>query len=121
MPADVRPDGIASHPYGRGVSGHKFSNFGPLDEEIRKYSAIMPGKPIWFTEWGVLDRQGDNSVVGDVTSYATGFINIIKSQYASQVAAAIWYAWADGMDNGYGLVAANDQPKNPLYQMFLTL
>ena len=121
MPPDVRPDGLASHPYGRGVSGHKFSNFGPLDEEIRKYSAIMPGKPVWFTEWGVLDRQGDNSVVGDVTSYATGFINIIKSQYASQVAAAMWYAWADGMDNGYGLVAANDQPKNPLYQMFLTL
>jgi len=121
MPGDVRPDGIASHPYGRGVQGHKFSNFGPLDEEIRKYSAVMPGKPIWFTEWGVLDRQGDNSVVADVTTYASGFVNIIKTQFPSQVAAAIWYAWADGMDNGYGLVGANDQPKQPLYQKFVTL
>lgn len=121
MPADIRPDGIASHPYGRGVSGHKFSNFGPLDEEIRKYSTVLPGKPLWFTEWGVLDRQGDNSIIGDVTSYATGFINVIKSQYPTQVAAAIWYAWADGMDNGYGLVGANDQPKQPLYQKFITL
>lgn len=121
MPADVRPDGIASHPYGRGVNGHKFSNFGPLEEEIRKYSAVMPGRPVWFTEWGVLDRQGDNSIIADVTSYATGFMNIIKTQFPSQVAAAIWYAWADGMDNGYGLVASNDQPKQPLYQKFVTL
>ncbi len=121
MPGDTRPDGIASHPYGRGVLGHKFSNFGALDEEIRTYSAIMPGKPIWFTEWGVLDRQGDNSVVADVTTYATGFVNIIKTQFAGQVAAAMWYAWADGMDNGYGLVGANDQPKQPLYQKFVTL
>lgn len=120
MPGDVRPDGIASHPYGRGVSGNKFSPFGPLDEEIRKYGAVMPGKPVWFTEWGVLDFQDNLSVAGDVTSYATGFMNIIKSQYASQVAAAIWYAWADGMDNGYGLVGRNDQPKQPLYQKFLT-
>ncbi|MEZ4667650.1 MAG: hypothetical protein R3E39_07005 [Anaerolineae bacterium] len=81
----------------------------------------MPGKPIYFTEWGVLDFQDNLSVVGDVTTYATGFMNIIKTQFASQVAAAIWYAWADGMDNGYGLVSRNDQPKNPLYQKYLTL
>lgn len=121
MPGDVRPDGIASHPYGRGVAGHKFSNWGPLEEEIRKYSAVMPGKPIWFTEWGVLDRQGDMSIVPDVTSYATGFMNIIKTQFPGQVACAIWYAWADGMDNGYGIVDAQDREKGEFARKFLTL
>lgn len=114
MPSDVRPDGIASHPYGRGVKGHKFSNFGALDEEIRKYGAVMPGKAVWLTEWGVLDRQGDSGVAGEVGDYAAGFLNIIKSQFPGQVAAAIWYAWADGMDNGYGFVDASDKPKTAL-------
>lgn len=121
MPTDVRPDGIASHPYGRGVSGHKFSNWGPLEEEIRKYAAVMPGKPVWFTEWGVLDRQGDLGVAKDVADYAKGFMNIIKTQFSGQVAAAIWYAWADGMDNGYGLVDKDDKPKASLYEGFLKL
>lgn len=114
MPSDVRPDGISSHPYGRGVKGHKFSNFGALDEEIRKYAAVLPGKPVWFTEWGVLDRQGDTGLAGDVGDYAAGFLNIIKSQFSGQVAAAMWYAWADGMDNGYGFVDAGDKPKTAL-------
>lgn len=121
MPADVRPDGIASHPYGRGVAGNKFSPFGALEEEIRRYAAIMPGKPIWFTEWGVLDRQGDMGIVSDVSTYAAGFMNIIRNQFPGQVAAAIWYAWADGMDNGYGLVDTQDKPKRGLIEKFLTL
>jgi hypothetical protein len=121
MPADVRPDGIASHPYGRGVRGHMFSPFGPLDEEIRNYGAVMPGKPVWFTEWGVLDQQGNNGLAPQVMDYARGFMNIIKSQYANQVACAVWYAWADSMDNGYGLVDAGDQPKGALLAPFLKL
>jgi hypothetical protein len=121
MPGDVRPDGIACHPYGRGVAGHMFSPFGALAEEIRTYSSVMPGKPVWITEWGVLDRQGDMSVVNSVTDYAAGFVNIAKSQFPTQVAAAIWYAWADGMDNGYGLVDGGDRPKAPLYDRFLKL
>jgi hypothetical protein len=121
MPSDVRPDGIASHPYGRGPAGNPFSNFGTLEEDIQKFSAILPGKPVWITEWGVLDRQGNLSVVNGVTDYASGFVNIIKSKFPNKVAAAIWYAWADGMDNGYGLVDTNDQPKSPLYSKFLAL
>jgi len=121
MPADVRPDGIASHPYGRGVATNKFSPFGALEEEIQRYAAVMPGKPVWLTEWGVLDRQGDMSIVQDVNVYATGFMNIIKNQFPGQVAAAIWYAWADGMDNGYGLVDSDDKPKRGLIEKFLTL
>lgn len=118
MPADVRPDGIATHPYGRGVVGHKFSNFGGLDHEIRLYSGVMPGKPIWITEWGVLNIQGNMSFVNDAADYATGFMKICKGQFPGQVAAAIWYAWADSMDNGYGLVDSSGKPKPNLYDTF---
>jgi hypothetical protein len=121
MPAGVRPDGIAAHPYGLGPKGHRFSNNGLLEDAIRKFSAVMPDKPIWFTEWGVLGFEGNMSVVGDVTSYASGFIKIIKNQYSGKVAAAMWYAWADGMDDGYGLVDKDDKEKAPLNKAFRAL
>jgi hypothetical protein len=121
MPGDVRLDGLAVHPYGRGVAGHRFSNFGALSEEVQMYRAVTPDRPIWFTEWGVLDFQNNDSVIPDVTSYASGFMNIVKNDFPGQVAAAMWYAWADSMDNGYGLVRQNDQPKDGLYNTFLTL
>lgn len=111
MPADVRPDGIALHPYGRGQRGQRFSIFGSLSESIDRYSAVLPGKPVWITEWGVLDHQGRADVVGDVFDYAEGFMNIVKNTYPGKVATCIWYAWADGMDNGFGLVDSNGKPK----------
>ena len=121
MPSDSHPDGIAFHPYGRGPSGSPFSIFGPINESVQNYSTVMPGKPLWITEWGILDRQGDNSIVGQATQYASGFINIIRDQYPGKVACAVWYAWSDGMDNGYGMVMGNGQPKQPLYDTFLGL
>lgn len=121
MPADVRPDGIACHPYGRGVAGHPFSVFGALEDEIRAYGVILPDKPVWITEWGVLDRQGDLSVAKQVLEYATGFMKIVREKFPDQVAAAMWYAWADGMDNGYGLVDAAGRPKRDLYDRFLKI
>lgn len=119
MPSNIRPDGIAFHPYGRGPAGHRFSVFGSINDAIEIYSQVMPGKPIWITEWGVLDRQGDNSIAAEVSQYARGFVGIIQQQFPGRVAAACWYAWADGMDNGYGLVRSNGQPKQPLYDTFL--
>jgi hypothetical protein len=111
MPADTRPDGIAFHPYGRGSKGHRFSNFGPLSESIDHYSTVLLGKPLWITEWGVLDHQGREDVIPDVTRYARDFMNIVREDYPGKVAACIWYAWADGMDNGFGLVDVNGKPK----------
>ncbi len=119
MPGHIRPDGVAFHPYGRGQIGNRFSNFGPLEESIRNWSAIQPDKPVWITEWGVLNLQHDEGAAGQVGQYANGFMNIIESQFPGQVASAVWYAWADGMDNGYGLVTRTNQPKQPLYGSFL--
>lgn len=119
MPSHIRPDGIAFHPYGRGQAGNRFAQFGPLEESIRNWSAVMPNKPVWITEWGVLDRQNDTSIAAQVAQYASGFRNIIRDQFPGQVACAVWYAWSDGMDNGYGLVTRSNQPKQPLYDSFL--
>lgn len=121
MPPDVRPDGIAFHPYGRGVKGQRFSNWGPLSEEIEAYSAVLPGRPLWITEWGVLDYQGRSDVINDVCDYCGGFMNILKQDYAGKVAAAIWYAWADGMDNGFGLVDSSGRPKPMIYDRWRAL
>jgi hypothetical protein len=117
LPANLRLDGAACHPYGRGVPGSKYAPFGSIDDEIDAYSAILPGAKVWITEWGVLDRPNDPA--GDVADYATGFIQRVKRLYLGKTAAACWYAWADGMHNGYGLVDASDKPKQPLYDRYL--
>ncbi len=117
MPSSVRPDGIAIHSYGRGPAGSPYSPFGSIDEDIDTYSQVLPGAPVWITEWGVLDQP--NASASDVAQYALGFIDRIKRLYSGKTAAAVWYAWADGMHNGYGLVDRNDRPKQPLHDRFL--
>jgi hypothetical protein len=117
LPSGVLPDGIACHSYGRGPVGSIYSPFGSIDEDVEAYSKILPNAPVWITEWGVLDRNNDPAT--GVADYATGFISRLKTLYSSKVAAAVWYAWADTMHNGYGLVGSNDQPKQPLCDRFL--
>lgn len=119
MPSTVRPDGIAFHPYGRGPVGNRFSIFGTISDAVEQYGRIMPGNPLWITEWGVLGWQHDESIAGQVSQYATGFLNVLKTECPGKVACACWYAWADSMDDGYGLVNTNSQPKSPLYETYL--
>jgi hypothetical protein len=119
MPSGVRPDGIAFHPYGNGPAGSPYTVFATLDGVIRKFARVLPDKPVWITEWGVLDRQNDTTIAGPVSQYASGFLNIITREFPGQVACAIWYAWSDGMDNGYGLVKKDGSAKQPLYDTFL--
>jgi hypothetical protein len=117
MPASIRPDAIAVHSYGRGPVGSKYSPFGSIDEDVDAYSKIMPGAQIIITEWGVLDFPNDPP--SQVADYAIGFISRLKNLYSGKVAGALWYAWADSMHNGYGLVDTRDNPKQPLYDRFL--
>ena len=109
-------DGVAFHPYGRGTS-ELYAPFGHIDQSIQAYSKVFPKKPLWITEWGVLDREGDNP--SDISNYAIAFINHLKARYPGQIAAMIWYAWAHGMHNGYGIVDGNSQPRQPLANRFL--
>jgi murein DD-endopeptidase MepM/ murein hydrolase activator NlpD len=118
LPANVRPDGIATHPYGRGPNtSSPYAIFGHIDDEIRAFTQIMPSKQIWITEWGVLDRAGDSPAA--IADYAGTFLNHIKTRFPTQVETAIWYAWAQGMHNGYGLVGTDDKPRQPLYDRVL--
>lgn len=119
MPAGARPDGIACHSYGRGPVGSKYSPFGAIDDDVDAYGKVLPGAKVWITEWGVLDFPNDPPA--QVTDYAAGFVDRLKRLYSGKVATAVWYAWADGMHNGYGLVNALDHPKQPLYDRFMKL
>ena len=119
LPAGVEPDGIAFHPYGRGVNGHPFySMFGHIDESVWAYSSVLPQKPLWITEFGVLDRPKDSA--GQIARYATDMIRYLKTQYPGKIAALVWYAWAQGMHNGYGIVDEAGKPRPPLTERFLS-
>jgi hypothetical protein len=118
MPGSIRPDGIAFHAYGLGAPNgpEKYRIFGTIGRAVLAFSKIMDA-PVWITEWGVLGAP--NEPVSDVTQYAVTFIENLKQYYPDRVAAAVWYAWADGMHDGYGLVNRGGQPKQPLYDSFL--
>ncbi len=119
LPEDVVPDGIAFHPYGRGVNGHPYySMFGHIDESVWAYSAVLPEKPLWITEFGVLDRPNDSA--GQIARYAIDMIRYLKTQYPGKIAALVWYAWAQGMHNGYGIVDQAGRPRSPLTERFLS-
>ncbi len=119
MPVGILPDGIACHSYGRGApdSPDRFKNYGLIDDDISRYGGILRTQPIWITEYGVLDHP--EIPVEEVADYGVSFINHLRTNFPRRVAAAIWYAWADGMHNGYGLVDHSDQPKQPLHDRYL--
>ncbi|RMF82212.1 MAG: hypothetical protein D6737_02685 [Chloroflexi bacterium] len=121
MPHGIRPDGVAFHPYGRGdlKSDPKYRHFGNIDESVNAYAAVMPGKPVWITEWGVLDAPTEPPDA--IAKYATEFITRLKTVHAGKVAAAMWFAWGQGMDNGYGLVDENDQPRGAFTDEYCNL
>ncbi len=121
LPAGVVPDGIAFHPYGRGITqpAPPYTIFGHIDDSLNAYGKILPNVPLWITEWGVLDRSGDNPAA--ILDYAAGVVKHIKSNWPGRVASLMWYAWAMGMHNGYGLVGGDNNPLQPLNEGFRKL
>jgi hypothetical protein len=118
MPGDIRPDGIAVHPYGRGPQpGEPYAIFGHIDDLLQSMMKVQPGLPIWITEWGVLDRGFDPPA--NISNYALSFINYVKNKYGDKVASMIWYAWAETMHNGYGIVDQNSNPRALFTEQFL--
>ncbi len=116
--AGALPDGIAFHPYGRGANpSSPYAPYGHIEESVRNYGDVLPDQPLWITEWGVLDRPNESPIA--IAEYATSFVEYLKGRYGSQIAAMIWYAWAQGMDNGYGLVDQNGSPRPPLTELYL--
>jgi len=117
LPSQTLIDGIAFHAYGRGVGfDSSYGTLGSIDTSIQAYRQVLPDKPIWITEWGVLDRSADPSP--QVAAYAMDMLNYVDEHYGDDVAAMVWYAWSQGMDNGYGLVDGNQTPRSVLYEQF---
>ncbi|MBK8135216.1 MAG: M23 family metallopeptidase [Chloroflexi bacterium] len=119
IPLDATPDGIGVHPYMTGPMDSPFSIFGTINAAIQAWSGVLPNKPLWLTEWGILDKQGNDSIVNDATAFADGFLDICLNDYRGMVACAVWYAWADTMHNGYGLVRSDSSARQPLYNHYL--
>jgi len=121
LPNGIEPDGVAFHPYGRGITqpAPPYTIFGHIDDSMNAYLPILPGKPVWITEWGVLDRPNDPP--GDILNYAKGLVHYLKTNYPGSVATLIWYAWAMSMHNGYGLVNEQSHPIQPLNDGFRKL
>lgn len=122
LPAGIEPDGIAFHPYGRGAvpqPTEPYSIFGSIDESMRQYGAVLPNKPVWITEWGVLDRPSDDSA--HILQYASELVKHLKANYSGKIASMMWYAWAMGMHNGYGLVNEGDHAIQPINDDFRKL
>jgi len=118
LTAAALPDGVAFHPYGRGTNTDSiYARFGHIDESVQAFSEVLPGKAVWITEWGILDRPDDSP--GDIANYATNFISYLKARYPAQIATMIWFAWAQGMHNGYGIVDTANNPRPPLTERFL--
>ena len=121
MPRDQRPYGIAFHPYGRGpaFAAGKYRHFGLIDESLDAWARVMPGKPLWITEFGVLNA--DDEPLEDISKYASDFVTYLKQRYEGRVVAAVWYAWGHGMDNGFGLVDRDDLPREGFTEVFINL
>ncbi len=104
----------------------RYGQFGLIDDDVVAYSALLPGKPVWITEWGVLGQsradQGENvAPPSEVAEYAENFIKRLQTRFAGQVAAAMWYAWAHYMDDGYGLVDRSGNDNGDFRQRYLKL
>lgn len=120
LPQGMLPDGIACHPYGRGPRPFtRYANFGDIREELNAYLSVLPDRPLWISEWGALDKEQDHPE--EIARYAAEMVDVVTREYNGKIAALIWYAWAMGMHNGYGIVGRDNQPLQPLYDRFLGL
>ena len=118
LPPGIRPDGLAIHAYGLGIGREHspYSIWGNLSDAIQSFDTVYGDLPLYITEWGVLDRQYFDETEA-VTTYARQFMSVVEAN-RERVAAACWYGWGHGMDNGYGLVDFGGQPNQPLYEYF---
>ena len=121
MPRDLRPDGIAFHPYGRGpaFAAGKYRHFGLIDEALDAWAQVLPGTPLWITEFGVLNAEDEPAE--EIAKYASDFIGYLKQRYEGRVVTAMWFAWGSGMDNGFGLVDSSDMPLAGLTDVYIAL
>lgn len=90
--------GVAVHPYG--IGGGALGWLGTVRDVVRAWRTIT-FTPLWFTEFGVCGGNAPDLPESIVAAYAQSFLN---QAAACDVAVALWYGYANGMDNCRGLV-----------------
>lgn len=96
----LNADGVAFHPYGAAAAGlFAGDNVPPIAAQIARWKTlgVAPGR-MWITEFGVLGQSG--APVADVARYSRAFMAEV---HRAGLSAAVWYGWADGMHNGFGV------------------
>jgi hypothetical protein len=82
-----------------------------------------------MTEWGVLSPNhqpwftlgNDMPSPNAIYEYAQEFMDEVQGKFADDVVSAVWYGWAIGMDDGYGIVNERQEPLEPFYSGFKKL
>lgn len=106
--------GVGVHPYGQGPKGKPalFQDNGRLRDLVGAYHKHGNHK-IWLTEWGVLGdmNQSEPPAVSEksVATYIKEFVNDAEGD--ERVANHVYFALADTMHNGYGLVQRDGKTK----------
>jgi hypothetical protein len=118
-----RLDGLALHAYGRRPSdGRDYratlgADFGTIRGLVDAYFPIAQ-LPIWFTEWGVTGDPAFNRPPNvpevRVIEYIQAFLNEVHGD--TRIAAAAYFAYADGMHNTFGLANERGVPKSAVYR-----
>lgn len=110
-------DGIALNAEGCGAPGAspRYAPSGAIDDLLAAYAAFE--KPLWITSFGVSDKPDDAPAA--VARYAVELANHIRAHHRGRVAALCWSTWADGMNDGFGLVDRLDRAKHPLFTAYL--
>ncbi|MGB1288468.1 MAG: cellulase family glycosylhydrolase, partial [Aggregatilineales bacterium] len=119
LPTNALPEAIALHPYGLTARGSNdpFGFFGSIDSALTDYGSVMPDKKLWITEWGV--NRNEDRPPQEIGDYAMAMVNHINAYYRAQIAALIWYPWAQGMHSAYGIVDNQSQSRPGLTDRFL--
>ncbi|GIV50531.1 MAG: hypothetical protein KatS3mg038_1052 [Candidatus Kapaibacterium sp.] len=104
--------GVAVHPYG--IGGGSYGWLGEVRAVVNAWRNATH-LPLWFTEFGVCGGVATKLSDKPVADYARSFL---EQAAAQNVFAAIWYAYATGMDSCKGLTTLGQ--KGELWQVFET-
>lgn len=82
-----------------------------LSVQISRYTALLPGLPIWLTQVTSTDLEDMETTSRDLENFMT----YLRAYYPNLLPVLFWSPWTDG------LVDADAEPRNPLYNTFFTL
>lgn len=100
-------NGVATHEYGsEGATPYPGNSTGRIEPKITAWRNAT-GKPIWITEYGVLNNPGAD--YNRVVNYARDFMTAIRGRAET----ACWFAYGH-QHNGYPVIDGAGNPRSEL-------